>query len=41
MTLPISTLTYAERANYCLSPLGMRLLQLLDEKKQTWLCLRM
>lgn len=29
----ISTLSYSERANYCLSPIGIRLLQLLDEKK--------
>lgn len=33
MTISISTLTYTERANYCLSSLAIRLLQLLDEKK--------
>jgi uridine monophosphate synthetase len=33
MTGPIPTLTYTERASYCLSTSGSRLFQLLDEKK--------
>lgn len=31
--MPFSRLSYSERANYCLSSMGARLLQLLDEKE--------